>query len=80
MSKVAKLDIDGKVHEFPIVEGTEGESSIDISSLRSKTGHITLDEGYMNTGTQRSSATPMGAITTTTPILTKEQNKKDMLN
>ena len=37
------------------------------------------NEGYMNTGTQRSSATPLGAITTTTPILTKEQNKKDML-
>ncbi len=37
------------------------------------------NEGYMNTGTQRSSATPMGAITTTTPILTKEQHKKDML-
>ncbi len=37
------------------------------------------NEGYMNTGTQRSSATPMGALTTTTPILTKQQNKKDML-
>lgn len=37
------------------------------------------NEGYMNTGTQRSSATPMGTITTTTPILPKEQNKKDML-
>lgn len=37
------------------------------------------NEGYMNTGTQRSSATPLGATTTTTPILTKEQNKKDML-
>jgi pyruvate ferredoxin oxidoreductase beta subunit len=37
------------------------------------------NEGYMNTGTQRSSATPMGAITTTTPLLTKEQHKKDML-
>jgi pyruvate ferredoxin oxidoreductase beta subunit len=37
------------------------------------------NEGYMNTGTQRSSATPLGAITTTTPILTKEQHKKDML-
>jgi pyruvate ferredoxin oxidoreductase beta subunit len=37
------------------------------------------NEGYMNTGTQRSSATPIGAITTTTPILTKEQHKKDML-
>jgi pyruvate ferredoxin oxidoreductase beta subunit len=36
------------------------------------------NEGYMNTGTQRSSATPMGALTTTTPILTKQQHKKDM--
>jgi len=37
------------------------------------------NEGYMNTGTQRSSATPMGALTTTTPILTKQQHKKDMM-
>jgi len=37
------------------------------------------NEGYMNTGTQRSSATPAGALTTTTPVLTKQQNKKDML-
>jgi pyruvate ferredoxin oxidoreductase beta subunit len=37
------------------------------------------NEGYMNTGTQRSSATPMGALTTTTPILTKQQHKKDMI-
>lgn len=36
------------------------------------------NEGYMNTGTQRSSATPMGALTTTTPVLTKQQHKKDM--
>lgn len=37
------------------------------------------NEAYMNTGTQRSSATPMGALTTTTPVLTKQQNKKDMM-
>ena len=37
------------------------------------------NEGYMNTGTQRSSATPMGAITTTTPIATKQQHKKDFI-
>jgi pyruvate/2-oxoacid:ferredoxin oxidoreductase beta subunit len=37
------------------------------------------NEGYMNTGTQRSSATPRGALTTTTPVLTKQQNKKDMM-
>ncbi|MEI7590010.1 MAG: thiamine pyrophosphate-dependent enzyme [Deltaproteobacteria bacterium] len=37
------------------------------------------NEGYMNTGTQRSSATPIGATTTTTPLLTKGQQKKDMI-
>ncbi|MCF8053776.1 MAG: pyruvate synthase subunit beta [Deltaproteobacteria bacterium] len=37
------------------------------------------NEGYMNTGTQRSSATPIGATTTTTPLLTKQQHKKDMV-
>ncbi len=37
------------------------------------------NEGYMNTGTQRSSATPQGAITTTTPILTKQDPKKDFI-
>ncbi len=37
------------------------------------------NEGYMNTGTQRSSASPAGATTTTTPILAKLQQKKDMI-
>jgi len=50
MSKLAKLELDNKLYEFPIVEGTEGEKAIDISTLRSKTGYITLDEGYANTG------------------------------
>ncbi len=37
------------------------------------------NEGYMNTGTQRSSASPAGAVTTTTPLLAKLQHKKDMI-
>ncbi|MEA3471636.1 MAG: thiamine pyrophosphate-dependent enzyme, partial [Thermodesulfobacteriota bacterium] len=37
------------------------------------------NEAYMNTGTQRSGATPMGATTTTTPILTKREKKKDLI-
>ncbi len=37
------------------------------------------NEGYMNTGTQRSSASPAGIVTSTTPILTKLQQKKDMV-
>ena len=36
------------------------------------------NEGYMNTGNQRSGSTPMGAISGTTPILGKRQNQKDM--
>lgn len=37
------------------------------------------NEGYMNTGTQRSSASPVAAVTSTTPILAKAQHKKDMI-
>ncbi len=57
MSNVAKLELDGTVYEMPIVAGTESERAIDISSLRQKTGHITLDEGYGNTGSCRSRIT-----------------------
>lgn len=38
------------------------------------------NEAYMNTGSQRSSATPSGAITTTTPVTPKEQPKKDFIS
>ena len=37
------------------------------------------NEAYMNTGSQRSSATPAGAVTTTTPVVPKEQPKKDFM-
>jgi len=37
------------------------------------------NEAYMNTGTQRSGATPMGARTATTPVLGKQQRSKDMV-
>lgn len=36
------------------------------------------NEGYMNTGGQRSSSTPLGATTSTTPFLNKQQHPKDM--
>jgi citrate synthase len=59
MGKTAKLTIDGKTYEFPIVEGSEGERAIDISNLRKETGLITLDPGYANTGSCESSITFM---------------------
>jgi pyruvate/2-oxoacid:ferredoxin oxidoreductase beta subunit len=37
------------------------------------------NEAYMNTGVQRSSATPTGAVTTTTPVIPKQQPKKDFV-
>jgi len=57
MSTLAKLEIDGKVHEMSVLEGTEHERAIDISSLRSHTGCITLDRGYGNTGSCQSAIT-----------------------
>ncbi|MBZ0089453.1 MAG: citrate synthase [Thermoanaerobaculia bacterium] len=53
----AKLVLDGKEHEFPVVVGSEGEVGIDIAKLRERTGAITLDDGYGNTGACRSAIT-----------------------
>jgi citrate synthase len=50
MSETAKLILDGKTYELPIITGTENEKAIDISNLRAETGYITLDTGYKNTG------------------------------
>ncbi len=57
MSDSAFLTIDGKRYEFPIITGSEGEKAIDISKLRKETGIITLDPGYVNTGSCTSSIT-----------------------
>jgi citrate synthase len=53
----ARLEIDGRVTELPVVVGTEGEHGIDIAKLRSSTGAITLDEGFVNTGSTTSAIT-----------------------
>ncbi len=57
MPAVAELRFDGKTVELPIIEGTEGERAIDIEQLRQKTGLITLDPSYGNTGSCESSIT-----------------------
>jgi citrate synthase len=53
----AKLEVDGKTIELPVFMGTEGEKAIDIGELRAKTGCITMDNGFMNTGSCYSSVT-----------------------
>lgn len=57
MADTAKLIIDGKEYEFPIIEGSEGEKAIDISKLRGATSHITIDPGFKNTGSTTSAIT-----------------------
>ena len=57
MAKFAKLSYDGKLVEFPLVEGTEDELAIDIKSLRAATKLITLDPGFKNTGSCQSAIT-----------------------
>jgi citrate synthase len=53
----ATLTLGEQQYQFPVVEGTELERAIDISSLRAKTGHITLDQGFGNTGSCSSDIT-----------------------
>ncbi|MGI8998665.1 MAG: citrate synthase [Candidatus Limnocylindria bacterium] len=53
----ATLRIGDRDVELPIVDGTEGDSAIDIGDLRSRTGFITLDPGYGNTGACSSAIT-----------------------
>ena len=56
-NETAELKIDGKVYQLPIIVGTEGEKAIDIRKLRAETGCITIDSGYMNTGSCTSDIT-----------------------
>jgi len=53
----ARLSLDGKDYELPVVVGSEGEVGIDIQQLRAKSGAITLDPGYGNTGACESAIT-----------------------
>ena len=53
----AELHYQGKTYHLPVLVGSEGERSIDISNLRTQTGLITLDVGYKNTGATRSAIT-----------------------
>jgi citrate synthase len=54
----AKLALpDGKEVSLPVITGTEDEHAVDITKLRAESGYITLDSGYMNTGSTTSSIT-----------------------
>ena len=50
MNESVKLKFNDTEIDLPIQVGTEGNRAVDISGLLAKTGHITLDDGYGNTG------------------------------
>jgi citrate synthase len=56
-SEMAKIQLGDKNIELPVTVGSENEKGIDITALRAKTGYITLDSGYMNTGACKSAIT-----------------------
>ncbi len=87
LKKRGKID---KEIKFLAFGGDGGTYDIGLQSLSGalergqKFVYVCYDnEGYMNTGGQRSSATPLGAATSTTPVGAassgKEQGRKDLM-
>ncbi len=59
MGSTVTVTIEGKNYELPVITGSEGEKAIDITTLRAKTGYITYDPGFVNTGSCTSEITFM---------------------
>lgn len=57
MKKSVTLTYKNETFEFPLVGGTEKELGIDIKTLRSSTGLVTLDPGFKNSGSCQSEIT-----------------------
>lgn len=88
LKKKGKID---KEIKFVVFGGDGGTYDIGLQSLSGalERGHNFLyvlydNEGYMNTGNQRSSATPYGAFTETTPVgknsFGKKEKRKDIMS
>ncbi len=89
LKKHGELPVEREKMNFIAFGGDGGTYDIGIQSLSGamERGHNMLyvcydNEAYMNTGIQRSSATPLGAHTSTAPAGSvkqgKEQNRKDL--
>tara|TARA_B100000809_G_scaffold15453_1_gene13900 strand:+ start:3438 stop:4724 length:1287 start_codon:yes stop_codon:yes gene_type:complete len=57
MTEAARLTVGEEELELPVITGTENERGLDISRLRSDAGLITIDEGFVNTGSTTSGIT-----------------------
>src|SRR5690606_12032243 len=55
--RVARIELPDKSIELPVIVGSENEAAFDIADLRAKSGYITLDEGFGNTGSCTSAIT-----------------------
>ena len=53
----ATLHVGDRIAEFPIVQGTDGIPSIDVSTMMRQTGHTALDYGFVNTAATKSAIT-----------------------
>ncbi len=56
-NETASLRVNDREIELPVIIGTEDDRAVDISRLRGETGLITLDEGFVNTGSTASAIT-----------------------
>ncbi|MEO0469640.1 MAG: citrate synthase [Bacteroidota bacterium] len=52
-----ELNISGENHNYSVVTGTYNEKGIDIAKLRGQTKYVTLDTGFKNTGSTKSTIT-----------------------
>ncbi|MDG1241123.1 MAG: citrate synthase [Opitutae bacterium] len=50
MENTGTIRLGDENFEFPMIVGTEGEKALDTRTLRAKSGCVTFDEGYGNTG------------------------------
>ncbi|MFP4473229.1 MAG: citrate synthase [Candidatus Omnitrophota bacterium] len=57
MAERAKLLLDGKTFDFPVIEGADGVKGVDLSKLRAQTGYLSVDPGFANTAACDSSVT-----------------------
>ncbi|WP_082496932.1 citrate synthase [Microbacterium sp. Leaf288] len=53
----ATLTICGSTAEFPLLRGTDGTPSVDLSTLTRQTGYTALDYGFVNTAATKSAIT-----------------------
>ncbi|WP_084515729.1 citrate synthase [Microbacterium luticocti] len=54
---IATLTLAGRTAQLPVLQGTDGNPSVDISTLTKQTGHTALDYGFVNTAATKSQIT-----------------------